>query len=433
MPTQLKEKIKNKKAIVGIIGLGYTGLPLALTLADAGFLVYGIDIDQNRVDLLKKGKSYIDDVPDGNLRSLINKKQFMPAVNYDIFKNLDIVCICLPTPLDKHKQPDMSYIQAALDEIKKRLRRGQLIILESTTYPGTTEELFLPQLATSGLKVGQDFFLAFAPERIDPGNKQYSLRKTPQVVGGITKTCGQLTQLFYQQIIDQVILVSSPRVAEMTKLLENIFRVVNISLINELALLCGKMKIDIWEVIEAAKTKPYGFMPFYPGPGVGGHCIPVDPFYLSWRAKEYNFFTRFIDLAGEINELMPHYVITQIIWALNQQQKPIKNSKILVLGVAYKKDIGDTRESPALKIIEDLLKKKARISYHDPFVPVLEIANQKLKSIKLSLRTLKDADCLLILTDHSNYDYEDLARQSQLVVDTRNAVKNKSIKHVFCL
>ena len=433
MPTQLKEKIKNKKAIVGIIGLGYTGLPLALTLADADFLVYGIDIDQNRVDLLKKGKSYIDDVPDGNLRSLINKKQFMPAVNYDIFKNLDIVCICLPTPLDKHKQPDMSYIQAALDEIKKRLRRGQLIILESTTYPGTTEELFLPQLATSGLKVGQDFFLAFAPERIDPGNKQYSLRKTPQVVGGITKTCGQLTQLFYQQIIDQVILVSSPRVAEMTKLLENIFRVVNISLINELALLCGKMKIDIWEVIEAAKTKPYGFMPFYPGPGVGGHCIPVDPFYLSWRAKEYNFFTRFIDLAGEINELMPHYVITQIIWALNQQQKPIKNSKILVLGVAYKKDIGDTRESPALKIIEDLLKKKARISYHDPFVPVLEIANQKLKSIKLSLRTLKDADCLLILTDHSNYNYEDLARQSQLVVDTRNAVKNKNLKHVFCL
>lgn len=433
MPTQLKEKIKNKKAVVGILGLGYTGLPLALALADAGFLVYGIDIDQNRVNLLKKGKSYIDDVPNESVRFLINKKQFIPVANYDIFKNLDIICICLPTPLDQHKQPDMSYIQTALDEIKKRLRRGQLIILESTTYPGTTEELLLPQLTASGLKVGQDFFLAFAPERIDPGNKQYSLRQTPQVVSGITKTCGQLTQLFYQQIIDRIVLVSSPRVAEMTKLLENIFRIVNISMINELTLLCGKMKIDIWEVIEAAKTKPYGFMPFYPGPGVGGHCIPLDPFCLSWKAKEYNFFTRFIDLAGEINELMPHYVVTQIIWALNQQQKPVKNSKILVLGVAYKKDIGDTRESPALKIIEDLLKKKARVSYHDPYVPNLKIANQKLKSIKLTPQALKNTDCLLILADHSKYDYESLARQSQLVIDTRNAIKNRNLKHVFRL
>lgn len=429
--SDLKQKIKTKKAVVGIIGLGYTGLPLALAISQAGFKTYGIDIDQKRVQLLKRGQSYIDDVAAKEINQAVKSKNFMPLSDYNILKEIDIICLCLPTPLDIYKVPDMSYIKAGLEQIKKRLRPGQLIILQSTTYPGTTEELLLPELETSGLKVGRDFFLAFAPERIDPGNKKYNLSNVPKIVGGMTRTCGQLSKLFYQTFIDQVVLVSSPRVAEMTKLLENIFRIVNISLINELALLCGKMKIDIWEVIEAAKTKPFGFMGFYPGPGVGGHCIPLDPFYLAWKARQYNFFTRFIELAGEINELMPHYVVTQVIWALNQYKKPIRGSKILVLGASYKKDIGDVRESPALKIIEDLLKKQARVSYHDPYVPQIQLAQQTLKSVRLTSQALRNADCVLILTDHSQYNYQDLAQKSQLVIDTKNAVNKKSLKHVF--
>lgn len=429
----LKQKIKNKKAMVGIIGLGYTGLPLALASSQAGFKTYGIDTDQKRVRLLKKGQSYIDDVKTKEIEPIVKSQRFIPVNHYNILKQLDIICLCLPTPLDIYKVPDMSYIQSALTEIKKRLRPGQLIILESTTYPGTTEEMLLPELSNTGLKVGRDFFLAFAPERIDPGNQKYHLKNVPRIVGGISQACGRMAKLFYQTFIDQVILVSSPRVAEMTKLLENIFRIVNISLINELALVCGKMKIDIWEVIEAAKTKPFGFMAFYPGPGVGGHCIPLDPFYLAWKARQYNFFTRFIELAGEINELMPHYVITRLTWALNLVGKPIKNSKILILGVAYKKDLGDVRESPALKIIEDLLKKQAGVSYHDPYVPQIKLAQQTLKSVRLTARALKNADCVLILTDHSKYNYQDLAKKSQLVIDTRNAVNKKSLKHVFSL
>jgi len=405
---ELKQRIQSKKAVVAVIGLGYVGLPLAHEIKKAGFEVIGIDIKKIKDKIIKT------------------------TTSYDELKKADIIIICLPTPLTKHKEPDMRYIKAGLREIKKRLQKDQLIILESTTYPGTTEELLLPKLESAGLKVGKDFYLGYSPERIDPGNKKFNIKNTAKLVSGATKNCTNLTKLFYEQFIDQVVPVSSPRSAEMAKLLENIFRIVNISMINELAMLCGKMDIDIWEVIEAAKTKPFGFMPFYPGPGVGGHCIGVDPFYLSWKAKEYGFFTRFIELSGEINELMPHYVVTKIIWALNNQKKPIKNSKILVFGVSYKKDIGDIRESPAIKIIWDLARKGAKISYHDPHVPEIKINNKKYKSIKLTSQIFKNTDCLLILTDHSGYDYEDLAKKAKLVIDTKNIVKAK-LRNVYKL
>jgi len=397
----LKQKIQSKKAVVAVIGLGYVGLPLARAIKQAGFEVIGIDIRKIKDKIIKTTNSY------------------------DELKKADIIIICLPTPLTKHKEPDMSYIKAGLREIKKRLRKNKLVILESTTYPGTTEEILLPALKSTGLKVGQDFFLAFVSERLDSGNKKFNIKNTPKVIGGVTRNCTNLTRLFYQQFVDEVFSVSSPKVAEMSKLLENIFRIVNISMINELMMLCDKMQIDIWEVIEAAKTKPFGFMPFYPSAGAGGHCIPIDPFYLSWKAKEYGFFTRFIELAGEINELMPHYVVTKIIWALNNQEKSIKNSKILIWGIAYKKDIADTRESPAIKIIWDLMRKGARIFYHDPYVPEIEINNKRFKSVKLTNQILKNVDCLLILTDHSGYDYEDLTKKAKLVVDTKNIVKTK--------
>jgi len=397
----LKQKIQSKKAVVAVIGLGYVGLPLARAIKQAGFEVIGIDIRKIKDKIIKTTNSY------------------------DELKKADIIIICLPTPLTKHKEPDMSYIKAGLREIKKRLRKNKLVILESTTYPGTTEEILLPALKSTGLKVGQDFFLAFVSERLDPGNKKFNIKNTPKVIGGVTRNCTNLTRLFYQQFVDEVFSVSSPKVAEMSKLLENIFRIVNISMINELMMLCDKMQIDIWEVIEAAKTKPFGFMPFYPSAGAGGHCIPIDPFYLSWKAKEYGFFTRFIELASEINELMPHYVVTKIIWALNNQEKSIKNSKILIWGIAYKKDIADTRESPAIKIIWDLMRKGARIFYHDPYVPEIEINNKRFKSVKLTNQILKNVDCLLILTDHSGYDYEDLTKKAKLVVDTKNIVKTK--------
>lgn len=404
----LKEKIQSKKALVAVIGLGCVGLPLAYETKKAGFKVVGIDIKK---------------IPD---------KFVQTTTSYEVLKQTDVVVICLPTPLTKHKEPDMSYIQTALEEIIKYLHKDQLIILESTTYPGTTQELLLPELKKTGLKIGQDFFLGYSPERIDPGNKKFNIRNTPKIVAGVTRNCTNLIKLFYRQFVEQVFVVSEPKVAEMAKLLENIFRIVNISMINEFALLCGKMDIDIWEVIEAAKTKPFGFMPFYPSAGAGGHCIPVDPFYLSWKAKEYGFFTRFIELAGEINELMPHYVVTKIIWALNNFKKPIKDSKILVFGVSYKKDVADTRESPGIKIIWDLLRKGAKVAYHDLYVPELQVNNKKLKSIQLTNQVLKNTDCLLILIDHSGYDYEDLARKSKLVIDTKNIVKKK-FKHVYKL
>ncbi len=413
---KLQKDIKERKATVAVVGLGYVGLPTASAIAKSGFKVIGIDISQKRVSQLNTGKNFI-------------RKNFRATTDWREIKKAGIIIIAVPTPLTRNKTPDVSAIESAGQNIAKFFKKGSLVILESTTYPGTTEELLKPILEKSGLKAGKDFYLAFAPERIDPGNKQFSFTDVPKVVGGIDKKSTDLAVSFYSTFLKKVHPVSSPRTAEMSKLLENIFRLVNISLINELKMLTDKMNIDFGEVIEAAKTKPYGFMPFYPGPGVGGHCIPLDPFYLSWKAKEFNFFTRFIDLAAEINELMPHYIVTKIIWALNKYKKPVRGSKILILGVAYKKDIDDPRESPAIPIIWDLLRKGANVVYNDPFIPKIKI-NEKisLKSIPLTKKVLKNSDCVVILTDHSNYDYNLIAKEAKLVVDTRGIIKKKTQK-----
>lgn len=409
MFSHLKNLIQTKKAKVAVIGLGYVGMPLAQAVHRADFKVIGIDLSPVKAD-------------------------FTTSQNYELIRQADIICICLPTPLTKHKTPDLSYLEKARDEILTRFKPGKLIILESTSYPGTTEELFVEPLKKLGFKPGIDFFLASSPERIDPGNPDFHLVNTPKLVGGLTKRCGQLACDFYASFIETIVPVSSPRTAEMAKLLENIFRIVNISLVNEMALLAEKMEIDIWEIIEAAKTKPHGFMAFYPGPGVGGHCIPVDPFYLSWKAREFNFFTRFIDLAGEINDLMPHFVITKIISALNSQAKAINGAKILVWGVAYKKDVADTRESPALRIIADLLRKHAKVSYFDPLVARFKFGAKILSAIKFNPAnpaSLKVFDCVVIITDHSGFDYNSLAKHVNLIVDTRNAIKDRQIKNIF--
>lgn len=424
--------IKNKKAKIAIIGMGYVGLPHSVEIAKAGFFVSGIDIQKGKVDSLNKGKSYIEDVKDKDLKEIIKNKKFKAFNDFSPLKNVDIVIICVPTPLDKYKIPDIFYIESSAREIKKHFHKNMLIILESTTYPGTTEEVLLPIFEENEFKVGKDFYLAFAPERIDPGNGM-AFSDIPKVAGGMTKKCSDLTKLFYKQFLKNVFIVSSPKAAEMTKILENTYRLVNISMMNEIALLCGKMDIDIWEVVEAAKTKPYGFVPFYPSARIGGHCIPLDPFYLSWKAKEYNFYTRFIELAGEINEQMPHYIVTRINFVLNKHKKAIKSAKILIWGVAYKKDISDSRESAAYPIIDDLVKKGAKIDYFDPFVKEIKIENKILKSIKYNPKILKNYDCVLILTDHSNFDYNEIAQKSKLIVDTRNAIKNRKYKNVSYL
>ena len=428
----LKTLIQKKKAKVSVIGLGYVGLPTALELAKSGYQVFGIDIQKERVDKINQGKSFIHDVLSADLKKEVKRNHLKAFNNYLPLKKSDIVLICVPTPLDKNKVPDISYIKNTTKEIAKYLHKNQLIVLESSTYPGTTREIILPELEKTGLKVGRDFYLAFSPERIDPGNKEYKLKNIARVVGGITRKCTELTKEFYQSFIQaKVIAMSSPESAEMTKILENTFRLVNISMINELSLLCGKMGINIWEIIEAAKTKPYGFMPFYPSPKIGGHCIPLDPFYLSYKAKEYGFWPRFIELAGEINEQMPHAVVTKVIWALNLKNKSVRGSKILIWGVSYKKDIGDTRESAALDIIPDLFKKGARIDYFDPYVKELRVDNKVLKSIKYSSSSLKKYDLILILTDHSGFHYDEVAKKARMVVDTKNAIKSKKYKNVY--
>ena len=429
--------IKNKKAKVAVIGLGYVGLPTAVEIAKAGYKVFGIDIKKRRVDSVNRGNSYILDVPSKELKEVVKNKGLVAFDDYQPLKKADIILICVPTPLDKNKVPDVSYIVSTVEEIVKFLHKGQLVVLESSTYPGTTREVILPRLERSKLKIGRDFFLAFSPERIDPGNKIYTFKDVSRVVGGITKKCTQLAMEFYKGFIKAGVMpLSSTEAAEMTKILENTFRLVNISMINELALFCGKMGIDIWEVIEAAKTKPYGFMPFYPSPKIGGHCIPLDPFYLSYKAKEYNFWTRFIELAGEINEQMPHYVITRIISVLNQNEKSVKGSRLLVWGVTYKKDIAHSRESAVYDVVPNLLKRGAKVDYFDPFIPKIELRNgrldkpQVLKSIKYGPVCLKNYDLVLILTDHSGFDYNELAKKSKLVVDTRNAIKSRRYKNV---
>jgi len=437
---KLLQLIKRKKARVSVIGLGYVGLPTAVELAKAGFQVFGIDIKKERVNKANQGKSYIYDVSSEDLKRVLKIKKFKAFNNHFPLKNSDIILICVPTPLNEKKIPDTSYIDSTAKEIAKYLKKGQLVVLESSTYPGTTREIILPELEKTKLKVGKDFFLAYSPERIDPGNETYKLKDVSRVVGGITLKCTQLAVQFYRSFIEaQVMPLTSSEAAEMTKCLENVFRLVNISMVNELALLCGRMGIDIWEVIEAAKTKPYGFFPFYPSPKVGGHCIPLDPFYLSYKAKEYGFWTRFIEMAGEVNEQMPHYVMTKVIWVLNMKEKPVRGSRVLVWGVSYKKDIGDTRESAAYDIIADLVRKGAKTDYFDPYVQKFEVKHRilkkpiALKSIKYSLQNLKKYDLVLILTNHSGFDYEKLAKRAKSVVDTRNAIKSRKHKNVFWL
>lgn len=430
---ELIEKIKSRKARIGIIGLGYVGLPLVLRFCAEKFSVTGFDIDQRKVEKLNRGESYIKHIPSMKIKDLRERTLFEGTSDYSRLRDTDCIVICVPTPLKKNKEPDLSYVKNTSDEIARYLRKGQLISLESTTYPGTTREILLPRFENKGMKVGKDFFLVFSPEREDPGNPKYNTKNIPKVVGGITPRCTEAGRVLYEQIIEQIITVSSTEIAEFTKLLENIFRSVNIALVNELKMLSDKMGVDIWEVIEAASTKPFGFMPFYPGPGLGGHCIPIDPFYLSWKAKEYDFNTRFIELAGEVNTGMPNYVVSKIIDALNVQGKSLRNSKVLILGVAYKSDTDDIRESPGVEIISILKSKGAEIDYNDPHIPsfsgMRHYPNLAMKSVTLTEKKLKGYDCVVIITNHSQYDYEWLVKNSRLVVDTRNSTgKLKSRK-----
>ena len=420
----LEEKIKNRTALVGIIGLGYVGLPLAVELGRENFKVIGIDVIKDKVDLVNSGRSDIDDVKDQDLQPLVKAGKIKATVDFSALEEVDCIAICVPTPLSKTKDPDVSYILAAVEQVQKYLHPGQLVILESTTYPGTTEELILPMLEKTELKVGKDFFLAFSPERVDPGNRSYNTKNTPRVVGGITPQCTRIAKLFYEQTIIEAVPVSSTKSAEMVKLLENTFRSVNIGLVNEVALMCDRLKIDVWEIIDAANTKPFGFMRFYPGPGLGGHCIPIDPHYLSWKLKSLNYYARFIELAGDINSHMPEYVVERVNRALNEKQKSLNLSKILVLGVAYKKDIKDLRESPALDVIRLLQNAGAQVSYNDPHASSVSMDDSVMKSVELTEALLKSADCVVILTDHTAYDYDWIVKNSQLLMDTRNATKN---------
>jgi UDP-N-acetyl-D-glucosamine dehydrogenase len=420
----LQEKIRTRQAKVGIAGLGYVGLPLAVEFAKAGFEVTGIDLSDSKVARVNAGDSYVGDVPNATLGPLVKSGKLKATSDFSAIRDLDTVNICVPTPLRKTKDPDMSFIVSACGEIAKFFHPGMLVILESTTYPGTTDELVLPMLEQGGLKAGQDFFLCFSPERVDPGNPKYNTSNIPKVVGGVTAACSEMGRLFYAQALQHVVAVSSTQVAEMVKLLENTFRMINIGLANEMALMCDRMGINVWEVIEAAATKPFGFMPFFPGPGLGGHCIPIDPFYLSWKTKQAGIEARFIELAGYINGQMPHFVVDKIQNALNDHAKPVKGSHIHILGVAYKKNIEDVRESPALDIMLLLKRRGARLTFSDPHVPRLELEGEQLRSEDTSL--VASADCTVVVTDHSAFDYRKIADVAQLIVDTRNAFKGIS-------
>ena len=415
------QKIADRSAHVSVIGLGYVGLPLALGFAKAGYRVTGIDTDPQKVVGIQTGMSHVQDVCSTELQQGLESGRLHATSDFAVLHEVDSVSICVPTPLGKTKDPDISYIVAVTEEIRERLHPGQLIILESTTYPGTTDEVILPRLHSTGLQVGRDFFLAFSPERIDPGNARYRLDNTPKILGGVTTPCTQVAVQLYQQAIHTVVPVSSSRAAEMTKLLENTFRAVNIGLVNEMALMCDRLGLDVWEVIEAAATKPFGFMPFYPGPGLGGHCIPLDPHYLAWKLKTLDYRARFIELADDINANMPHYVVTRIGDVLNEGHKSIKGSKILVLGIAYKADTNDLRESPALEVLRLLHARGSEVFFHDPFIPEIDIPG--IRAMELSERMLNWADCVVITTHHSVFDYDWIVAQSRLIVDTRNATK----------
>ncbi len=439
MPIERKpEFFKGAQLKVGIIGCGYVGLPLGLRFAEAGHRVIGFDTDPHKIELLNKGQSYIGHIPAMKIQQHVRAKLFSATNDFSRLAEMDAIVICVPTPLDQRREPDLSYVEETARSIQPYLQKGQLVVLESTTYPGTTEELVLPILEANGMRcpiaqgpdndqIVTDFFLAFSPEREDPGNKQYSLAQIPKIVGGINPPSGRAAAALYAQVVSRVVPVSTTRAAEMAKLLENIFRCVNIALVNELKMLALRMNIDIWEVIDAASSKPFGFMPFFPGPGLGGHCIPVDPFYLSWKAREYDFSTRFIELAGEINTAMPYHVVEAIASALNFRQKAVKGAKILLLGVAYKKDVDDLRESPTLKIMQLLIEQGAKVEYNDPYFPeMMKLRHYDysgMKSVDLTPANLATYDCVVVATDHSNYDYPAIVEAAQLVVDTRNATR----------
>ena len=430
---ELLQKIADKRARIGIIGLGYVGLPLAVEFARAGFHVVGYDVDASKTSTLNGGVSYIPDVPTEHVAEIVKAGTFRATTDASELATVDVIDICVPTPLRKTKDPDMSYVVQAVDATAKVLKKGKLVILESTTYPGTTDEVVQPALEAGGLVAGEDFYLAFSPERVDPGNPQFQTKNIPKVVGGMNEASTRAAAALYGSVITTIVPVTSTRVAEMVKLLENTFRAVNIGLVNELALMCARMGINVWEVIDAAKTKPFGFMPFYPGPGLGGHCIPIDPFYLSWKAKQSGFEARFIELAGQVNGSMPEYVVTRVADALNSARKSVNGAYVHVLGVAYKRDIDDMRESPALDVIELLKRKGAKVSYTDPYVPVLHHGPVNMSSISIEDALKAGADCAVIITDHATFDYAAIAATFPLIVDSRNALKGMKSPNVFSL
>jgi UDP-N-acetyl-D-glucosamine dehydrogenase len=429
LAASLLERIQSRRARTGVVGLGYVGLPLAVEFAKAGFHTTGIDLDERKITAIAEGRSYIPDVATADVQSLTRAGTLDATTDFSIVKELDTINICVPTPLRKTKDPDMSYIVSAVEAIAKYLHPGMLVVLESTTYPGTTDEVVQPLLEATGLKAGEDFFIAFSPERVDPGNPTFQTHNVPKVVGGLTSDCVRLASALYGTAITTIVPVSSTRVAEMVKLLENTFRAVNIGLVNELALMCDRMNIDVWEVVDAAKTKPFGFMAFYPGPGLGGHCIPIDPFYLSWKAKQSGFDPRFIELAGHINGGMPHYVVDKVMETLNTRRKALNGSRVLVAGVAYKRDIDDMRESPALDVMHLLETRGAIVEYADPYVPEVHerewAGRRDIKAVELKRGAFKQYDCVVVITDHKTFDYDAMVAEADLIVDTRNAIKGK--------
>lgn len=421
----LLRKIQKKEATVAVIGLGYVGLPLAVEKAKAGYKVIGLDIQESKVDMVNNGINYIGDVVNEDLTGIVKGGYLKATTDYSALKEVDCVIICVPTPLDEYKQPNTIYVENSTKEITKYLHKEMLVVLESTTYPGTTEELLLPILESTGLKCGKDFYLAYSPERIDPGNRQYNTKNTPKVVGGVTEECTKVAAVLYENVFQyKIYKVSSPRVAEMGKILENTYRNINIALANEMAIICDKIGIDVWEVIDAAKTKPYGFQAFYPGPGVGGHCIPIDPFYLMWKVREYDYHTRFIELAGEINNIMPDFILERAMKLLNREKKYLNGSKILILGVAYKQDVDDLRESPALKVIDRLEEEGALVEYHDPFISQFKWKEKTYKSVELTKEKVREKDIVIITTAHTTVDYEMVVENAKLVFDTKNATKD---------
>lgn len=422
--SELIDRLNSRKAQVGVIGLGYVGLPLATAFAGAGFTVLGFEVDTRKADAINAGTSYIPDVPDALVAELSGRGVLSATTDFSRLAECDAISVCVPTPLRKTRDPDLTYIVEATAQIKKYLRKGQVVVLESTTYPGTTVEVVAPVLSADGLVIGEDIHLAFSPERIDPGNEIYQVKNTPKIIGGVTEACSEVAKTLYGAIVDSVVLVSSPTVAEMVKLLENTFRAVNIGLVNEIAIIANKLKLDVWEIIEAAATKPFGYMPFYPGPGLGGHCIPIDPHYLSWKLRSLNYRTRFIELADDINSHMPDYVVDRISFALNEDGKPIRGSRLLVLGVAYKRDITDWRESPASPIIDGLMSRGGVVDYHDDFVPEFFVgahgSETRLESVALDYSGLGEYDCVVVVTDHSYFDREAILENAGRIVDTRN-------------